>query len=86
MLEKCISLIRVMWLFVSRARSTTGAESSKDASTAVGIGETGLADSKSVRPIWALVRAAGAVSLADLWQSAELVDLADWSVSLVDME
>jgi hypothetical protein len=60
----------MMLLFISRERSTIGAESSKDASAAAGTGKVSLADWKSARLTWALARAVG---LANSKQEAEAV-------------
>jgi hypothetical protein len=49
----------MMLLFISRERSTIGAESSEDASAAGGTEKVSLPDKKSARPTWALSRAIG---------------------------
>jgi hypothetical protein len=64
----------MMLLFFFRNQSTRGVKSPKDTSAAARARKVGLADWKSVRPIWALTEAAG---LADSGQAAEVVGLAD---------
>ena len=69
----------MMLFFISRERSTIGAESSEDASAAAGTEKVSLANWKSARPTWALVgtTSTGVVGLADSGQTAETVRLAN---------
>jgi hypothetical protein len=78
----------MMLLFISRERSTIGAESYEDTLMVAGTKKVGLADWKSARPTLALAGVVGLayweVGLADSGQAA--VGSADFEVSSDDFE
>ena len=71
MLDKCMFLICMMPLFISRTWSTIDTELFEDASTTAETRKLNLASWKLARLTWALLEAIG---------------LADWEVNLADSE